>query len=869
MITPVGISQSDYIAAIRAGNPTHVKMVFPVQGVTLIDSDIALDGGMNISTQLNPDTDLTLGKAISSEFDVTLVNRGSVRELFWTEEFTVSMGVDVSGTTYWVQLGLFTGERPEKTILVETVQFTAYDRMQLFEREANGFISGFTIDENNPKTVRQIYQALCDYCYGVSDGSSYESTDDALANIMSRSYTELPFDVQGFTCRDLLSWIAEAAGCYAVITPAGKVKLVWYQEHMSDYTLTRNDWFTNDVCELQWVTGSNPKTWEDLEDYTWAQLSAYLWRELEGQEVPFKVNTLKVSRTDVTGGDDVGVYIPDSSHADNIYQIVDNPFLATANSTEETAYLLPLFNRLNKFGYDGVNNHYVPYIPMNVNCIGNWLIEAGDVINVQITAGSYGRLPIFCRSLRWASYCDDNYVCTGNLKRESITESNKQLLRQGGRYHIYKKDINTLYSEIGDRTGKSTTISQDINNIELRVAETVATYRMPTDPRLDSSITLVDKDIWIDNSYVHAGAAAYDSTATYSIGDYCTYDSKVYVCTVNITTAEAFDPAHWNEDDKKNLWYQYDETNDAWIPVNDNTVYKRQSGIEIVVDGVTISGNKYVKVENNDDYWLYDSHGLTYYAKGKNAFRFGALTSLAASSFSGVFDYQESYDSSINRYRINSTTLYSTNYQTGGLYVRYLHWFVKNIDNSYRGQLVANTTGCYLGSSDNPWAKVFAANVTAKNDLVLAARGNSNNVALFKDGTGMYFGPYDASYPVVCGHYDVPWVEGYFTDIYYSSYMGPPYSSRKYKHDIKSIESCGDRLDKLRAVTFVYNNDKENKQRQGFIYEETIDVFPEICYTTREGRHTLSPLELIPYLLKEIQDLRKRVAELENKEEKL
>ena len=101
MITPVGISQSDYIAAIRAGNPTHVKMVFPVQGVTLVDSDIALDGGMNISTQLNPDTDLTLGKAISSEFDVTLVNRGSVRELFWTEEFTFSMGVDVSN---WVCL---------------------------------------------------------------------------------------------------------------------------------------------------------------------------------------------------------------------------------------------------------------------------------------------------------------------------------------------------------------------------------------------------------------------------------------------------------------------------------------------------------------------------------------------------------------------------------------------------------------------------------------------------------------------------------------------------------------------------------------------------------------------------------------------
>ena len=41
-------------------------------------------------------------------------------------------------------------------------------------------------------------------------------------------------------------------------------------------------------------------------------------------------------------------------------------------------------------------------------------------------------------------------------------------------------------------------------------------------------------------------APAYDSTATYSIGDYVTYEYNLYQCTTAVTTAGAFDPSKWN-----------------------------------------------------------------------------------------------------------------------------------------------------------------------------------------------------------------------------------------------------------------------------------------------------------------------------------
>ena len=89
-------------------------------------------------------------------------------------------------------------------------------------------------------------------------------------------------------------------------------------------------------------------------------------------------------------------------------------------------------------------------------------------------------------------------------------------------------------------------------------------------------------------------------------------------------------------------------------------------------------------------------------------------------------------------------------------------------------------------------------------------------------------------------------------------------SSRDVKHDIKDMESRGETLDKLRPVTFVYNDDPEEKKRAGLIYEEAAEVMPEIC--VGEGKEkAVNYVELIPMLLKEIQDLRARVKALEEK----
>lgn len=90
-------------------------------------------------------------------------------------------------------------------------------------------------------------------------------------------------------------------------------------------------------------------------------------------------------------------------------------------------------------------------------------------------------------------------------------------------------------------------------------------------------------------------------------------------------------------------------------------------------------------------------------------------------------------------------------------------------------------------------------------------------------------------------------------------------SSRTVKHNIVPIETIGDTLDRLTPITFSYNGDPKETKLPGLIFEDTIDVLPEICMGSLDHLEdaAINYAGLTPYLLKEIQDLRKRIKLLE------
>lgn len=69
-------------------------------------------------------------------------------------------------------------------------------------------------------------------------------------------------------------------------------------------------------------------------------------------------------------------------------------------------------------------------------------------------------------------------------------------------------------------------------------------------PDITTPITATDLDR-MENGIADAngaiGADEYDSTATYDINDLCIYNNTLYICTTAISTAEAWNSAHWTE----------------------------------------------------------------------------------------------------------------------------------------------------------------------------------------------------------------------------------------------------------------------------------------------------------------------------------
>ena len=695
---PVGVTVADYVAASLAQNESHVRITFLAQNVVLEDEDIE-SSGITISSVLNGDTNLSIGKAVSKELKIPILNSSKVAGLIWTSNLKVEYGLMLGGSVKWVTVGYFIGTRPERFMTEEVIDFTAMDYMQKFDVLADDWLKTLTY----PMTVLQMLKSLCAYC-----GVGWTSGDE-LANIKNRSFDSAPIQQSGLLCRDILGVIAEACGCYARINADGNCQLVWFENHTGDYALTGDDEFSPVVVQEH----TDGRRWIDLEDYTWADLENLTWADLGGTINQYRIDAVNVKFTE----DDIGVYYPSATNG-NIYYIVDNPFLMTANQTDVVNYIVPIYTRLNNFN---------GYLPSNLSAVGCALIESGDVINIEAN-GETVRMPIFVKTMQWNGSLTDTMECTGDpISMRSIPQGIRERLSEGGRYHIYKNTVDELYSELYDpSTGDVSVLKQiasglgmSANQIDLQAGKKLL---------LESGANIEVKS---------GGELKVESGGDIDINASGSFSLQ----------ADTFDVESTN--------FKVDSTN---------------------------------KIFRAGD-WILASSGL------RANFKIGFD--------SRMFEMEPGTNEEGNHYGVK---------------------FASH----------ENTTGEY--------GYFIVSNGMTPDINIIPAEDKSGSI----------------------GYGGSRWQAIYASYINYETLS--QYSSKNIKHDIQLMPSVGDELDKLEPVIFVYDDDKDEKVRYGLIYEDTVEVMPEIC-TDDESNKAINYMELIPMLLKEIQDLRARVKALEEREE--
>lgn len=345
------------LEAIRAHTEQDIKITF-ADNTVLGKADVAITGdGVKITDILNGDTDYTFGKAVCKQVEMTLFNVDNKFNNFdFTQEFTLQIGVKVGAAFQYVAVGVFKGKRPDK-VRGKLIDFTAYDRMQKFEVSASDFIENMTF----PVTLGAVFSSLC-AAVGV------EPITTTFTN-STKNFTFNPFSTSDYTAREVLAWIAEAAGCYARVNADGKVELNTFTTN--SYKILKTDRF--EMSESEFETPVIGK----LECYT-----SY------GDQL-------------VTAGTGTNTYV-----------ISDNPFLYIENDTEISAlqpYVNAIFAKASLFP---------AYSPIAVRAEWYPEIKCGDIITVVNDYDEVKTLPIFSQTIKWNGFGKVEYESTGGLVRE-------------------------------------------------------------------------------------------------------------------------------------------------------------------------------------------------------------------------------------------------------------------------------------------------------------------------------------------------------------------------------------------------------------------------------------------------------------------
>lgn len=179
------------------GNAPKTRLKFADDEILDLVSSIRYYGGSNDSDDVSIGTTTMARVEVSAYTDKLLTNR----------EFLLEQGIELAnGVVEYMPIGYFTIQKPSGDI--DQVTFTAYDRMQKFEKPYSSSLA-------YPTTSILILDELCQIC-GIELATTLDNAIEVTENL------------KGYTCREVLGYIASMHGFFACIDRYGRLNLRWY-----------------------------------------------------------------------------------------------------------------------------------------------------------------------------------------------------------------------------------------------------------------------------------------------------------------------------------------------------------------------------------------------------------------------------------------------------------------------------------------------------------------------------------------------------------------------------------------------------------------------------------------------------------------
>ena len=368
---------------------------------------------LTLHTAVNAGQEFTIGSAFSDylEAEIWADPDGSL-QITAGDALTYYRQDDAGSRT---KVGVFYAEKPTRTKR-NSYKVTAYDTMSKLDADFSGWLHAN--QAQFPKTIWQLVQLACQRA-GVTLASS--------SLPINGSYSVQAFYADDLTCRQIISWAAEAAGCYAHMNADGKLQFLTYTDKRSTAKITPD--------------GASNST-------------AYYADSLIYEDYTVKaIEKVQIRQSD----SDVGVIYPDSTTATNTYAVQGNLLLTTGTEANLKSVAQNLYNALKN----------VTYTPCKVSVPSSSGLACGQIVHVKDARGREFDTYLMSATI---SSGKASFESVGSASRESSSAVNSQSYKNlTGKMLEIKTSVDGLEVKASDLTGKYTDLKATVDGLSSEV----------------------------------------------------------------------------------------------------------------------------------------------------------------------------------------------------------------------------------------------------------------------------------------------------------------------------------------------------------------------------------------------------------------
>ena len=368
---------------------------------------------LTLHTAVNAGQEFTIGSAFSDYIEAEIwADPGGSLQITAGDALTYYRQDDAGNRT---KVGVFYAEKPTRTKR-NSYKVTAYDTMSKLDADFSGWLHAN--QAQFPKTIWQLVQLACQRA-GVTLASS--------SLPINGSYSVQAFYADDLTCRQIISWAAEAAGCYAHMNAGGKLQFLTYTDKRSTVKITPD--------------GASNST-------------AYYADSLSYEDYTVKaIEKVQIRQSD----SDVGVIYPDSTTVTNTYAVQGNLLLTTGTEANLKSVVQNLYNVLKN----------VTYTPCKVSVPSSSGLACGQIVHVKDARGREFDTYLMSATI---SSGKASFESVGSASRESSSAVNSQSYKNlTGKMLEIKTSVDGLEVKASDLTGKYTDLKATVDGLSSEV----------------------------------------------------------------------------------------------------------------------------------------------------------------------------------------------------------------------------------------------------------------------------------------------------------------------------------------------------------------------------------------------------------------